>query len=161
VIVKTKTLKELLIESTTADALLSESMPDKRMIRRNDRNFVQFLLVWPEVKTALNDGWSLSRIWRVLSNQGKIGIGYKGFSYHIRKQQKKESRQIRRLENEESPSQKGLSPSASVEKPKNGEQSKKDPWAGKPNVDVTQLDVKGKMDTFGFKPGDPRRNVKW
>lgn len=50
-----------------------------------ERNRAVFLALLPEIRQALDEGWSVITIWRTLHAEQKIGFSYQAFRLYVNK----------------------------------------------------------------------------
>ena len=60
-------------------ARIAEAVKKKPTLSHSVQNRAAFLILRSEIKQALDDGWTVKRIWETLSEEGKVDFCYTAF----------------------------------------------------------------------------------
>jgi len=77
-------MEKSLSERIAARAFEKKSPPLQSHGDENQNRAV-FLALRPDIKKALEDGWSIKSIWVTLHEEGKVGFGYDAFLRYTRR----------------------------------------------------------------------------
>jgi hypothetical protein len=58
---------------------IAAAVKKKPTLSRSVQNRAAFIILRTDIKQALNDGWTVKRIWETLCEEGKIDFGYTAF----------------------------------------------------------------------------------
>jgi len=75
---------------------ISDDLKLKRSssIKRRGRGFLEFITLKNEIEDALTEGFNVIEIWELLSEQGKVSVGYDAFAKYVRKSIHKKPQQL-------------------------------------------------------------------
>jgi hypothetical protein len=58
---------------------IADAVKKKPTLSRSVQNRAAFIILRTDIKQALDDGWTVKRIWETLCEEGKIDFGYTAF----------------------------------------------------------------------------------